>query len=47
VSYKDVKQQLNLSGYSQFANKEFLESVLEGLKFNGQSLPAFPFDAAD
>jgi hypothetical protein len=47
VSYKDVKQQFSLSGYSQFANKEFLESVLEGLKFSNGFLPAFPFDAAD
>jgi hypothetical protein len=45
VTYKDVKQQFNLTGYNWFGNKEFLESVLEGLKFNGRSLPAFPFDS--
>ena len=44
VTYKDVKQQFNLTGYNWFGNKEFLESILEGLKFNNQSLPAFPFD---
>jgi hypothetical protein len=47
VSYKDVKQQFSLSGFSQFANKEFLESVLEGLKFINGFLPAFPFDATN
>jgi hypothetical protein len=44
VSYKDVKRQFNLTGYNWFGNREFLESILEGLKFNGRSLPAFPFD---
>jgi hypothetical protein len=44
VNYKDVKQQINLTGFNWFGNKEFLESILEGLKFNGSSLPAFPFD---
>jgi hypothetical protein len=44
VNYKDVKRQFNLAGFNWFGNKEFLESILEGLKFNGRSLPAFPFD---
>ena len=44
VNYKDVKQQINLTGFNWFGNKEFLESILEGLRFSGRSLPAFPFD---
>ena len=43
VSYKDVKQQINLNGFQWIGNKEMLESVLSGLKFNGSDLPAFPF----
>ena len=45
VEYKDVKRQFSLTGYNWFGNKEFLESILEGLKFNGRSMPAFPFDS--
>ncbi len=44
VNYKDVKRQFNLTGFTWFGNKEFLESILEGQKYNGRSLPAFPFD---
>jgi hypothetical protein len=44
INYKDVKRQFNLTGFTWFGNKEFLESILEGQKYNGRSLPAFPFD---
>lgn len=44
VSYKNVKRQFNLNGFNWFGNREFLESVLEGLNYNGRPLPAFPFD---
>lgn len=44
VSYINVKRQFNLNGFNWFGNREFLESVLEGLNFNGRPLPAFPFD---
>lgn len=43
VEYADVKQQLSLNGFNWFGNRQMLESILSGLKYNSQSLPAFPF----
>lgn len=45
VSYKDVRQQLGLNGFSWLGNKIMLESILSGLVFKGVTLPEFPFTA--